>query len=40
VFTANNYWWWVPVVGPPCGAVLGGFVYDLLISKLHPEDAA
>jgi len=25
VFRANNYWWWVPVIGPCIGAVGGGF---------------
>jgi glycerol uptake facilitator protein len=35
VFTAYDSWWWVPVVGPLCGAVVGGFVYDLLITRLH-----
>lgn len=35
VFTAHDYWWWVPVVGPCIGAVLGGLVYDLLITRLH-----
>jgi glycerol uptake facilitator protein len=33
VFTAHDYWWWVPVVGPCLGAVLGGLVYDLLITR-------
>lgn len=35
VFTAHDYWWWVPVVGPCIGGVLGGLVYDLLITRLH-----
>jgi MIP family channel proteins len=35
VFTARDHWWWVPVVGPCCGAVLGGLVYDLLITRGH-----
>jgi MIP family channel proteins len=35
VFTANNHWWWVPVVGPSIGAVVGGLVYDLLITRWH-----
>ncbi|MEX0677891.1 MAG: MIP family channel protein [Pirellulales bacterium] len=35
VFTAHDYWWWVPVVGPCIGAVLGGWIYDLLITRLH-----
>lgn len=39
VFTAHDNWWWVPVVGPCIGAVLGGFVYDLLITRLHEKRA-
>jgi MIP family channel proteins len=35
VFTASDHWWWVPVVAPCCGAVLGGWVYDLLITRFH-----
>jgi MIP family channel proteins len=37
VFTADNHWWWVPVVGPCIGAVLGGLVYDLLITRWHDK---
>lgn len=36
VFTAGNGWWWVPVVAPCVGAVLGAFVYDLLVFRHHP----
>ena len=39
VFTAGNGWWWVPVVGPCIGGVLGGYVYDLVISNHHPPEA-
>ena len=35
VFTAGNGWWWVPIVGPLIGGVLGGYVYDLAITKHH-----
>ena len=37
VFRAGNNWWWVPIVGPCLGAVLGGWVYDLLITRHHPR---
>lgn len=37
VFRAGNGWWWVPIVGPCVGGVLGGFVYDLLITRHHPR---
>ena len=33
VFTAGNGWWWVPIVGPLIGGVLGGYAYDLCITK-------
>jgi MIP family channel proteins len=39
VFSAGNGWWWVPVVGPVVGAVLGGVVYDLCITRLRPAEA-
>jgi glycerol uptake facilitator protein len=35
VFTWGDHWFWVPIVAPCCGAVLGGFVYDLLIARHH-----
>jgi glycerol uptake facilitator protein len=38
VFTADNHFWWVPIVGPMIGGVLGGWVYDLLIENHHPEE--
>ena len=37
VFRAGNGWWWVPIVAPCVGAVLGGGVYDLLIRRHHPQ---
>jgi len=36
VFTAANHWWWVPIVGPLIGGVLGGYVYDAFITRHHP----
>lgn len=36
VFRAGNSWWWVPIVAPVIGGVLGGFVYDALITRHHP----
>lgn len=37
VFTAGDSWWWVPIVGPLIGGVLGGCVYDLCITKHQPK---
>jgi len=37
VFKAGNYWFWVPIVGPIVGGVLGAYAYDLLIGKFLPE---
>src|SRR5262245_13222450 len=37
VFTAANGWWWVPIVAPLVGAVLGGWVYDLLSGNHFPD---
>ncbi|XP_013865158.1 aquaporin-10a [Austrofundulus limnaeus] len=31
VFTCYNYWFWVPLVAPPIGAVLGSFMYLIFI---------
>jgi MIP family channel proteins len=39
VFRAGSYWWWVPIVGPLIGGVLGGWIYDLLIARRHPPEA-
>ena len=36
VFSAANGWWWVPVVAPCVGAVLGALAHDGLITKHHP----
>jgi MIP family channel proteins len=40
VFRAGNRWWWVPIVAPCLGAVLGGWVYDALIAKHHPQNTS
>lgn len=37
VFQAGDGWWWVPIVAPCLGAVLGGLVYDLFVTRHHPK---
>jgi MIP family channel proteins len=39
VFRAGGGWWWVPVVAPLLGAVLGGLLYDTLVGRRHPPAA-
>jgi MIP family channel proteins len=36
VFRAGHHWWWVPIIAPLIGGVLGGYIYDLLITRLRP----
>jgi MIP family channel proteins len=40
VFSAAGGWWWVPVVAPCVGAVVGAYTYDLLITRNHPPAPA
>jgi MIP family channel proteins len=40
VFRAGNAWWWVPIVAPLLGALLGAFLYDLAITRLRPREVA
>ena len=40
VFRAGNHWWWVPIVAPCVGGVLGGWIYDALIGDRFPSQAA
>ena len=37
VFRAGNGWWWVPVVAPCIGGVLGGWAYDILVGNRFPK---
>jgi glycerol uptake facilitator protein len=33
-FSADNYYFWVPIVGPLLGGVVGAFIYDYTIGKV------
>ncbi|KAF4317993.1 hypothetical protein BBO99_00007734 [Phytophthora kernoviae] len=37
VFSLNNYYFWIPIVGPTVGGVLGGLVYIMLVGHHHPQ---
>lgn len=34
---SGNGWWWVPLVAPPIGGVLGGGLYKALVEMHHPS---
>uniref|UniRef100_A0A3Q3X967 Uncharacterized protein n=1 Tax=Mola mola TaxID=94237 RepID=A0A3Q3X967_MOLML len=36
VFRAGSWWWWVPIVAPCVGALLGTLIYELMIEAHHP----
>jgi len=38
VFRAGNGWWWVPIVGPLIGGVIGGFVYDVCVTNRRSRE--
>lgn len=37
VFRAADGWWWVPVVAPLVGGVLGGWIYERLVGGRFPD---
>lgn len=37
VFTAANGWWWVPIVAPMIGGIIGAWVYDFLVGDRFPR---
>ncbi|XP_041798517.1 aquaporin-10a [Chelmon rostratus] len=37
VFTCYNYWFWVPLVAPPVGGLIGTFMYELFIDWHLPD---
>jgi MIP family channel proteins len=40
VFRAGNNWWWVPIVAPCVGAVIGGWAYDAFVGHRFPSHSA
>ena len=38
VFSAAGGWWWVPVMAPCVGGIVGCYAYDLLVTKHHPPE--
>eukprot|EP00123_Amoebidium_parasiticum_P010356 comp20052_c0_seq2/m.24641 comp20052_c0_seq2/g.24641 ORF comp20052_c0_seq2/g.24641 comp20052_c0_seq2/m.24641 type:complete len:323 (-) comp20052_c0_seq2:472-1440(-) len=39
VFTASNYYFWVPIVGPLVGGPIGTFLYMLFVEQHHDKQA-
>jgi MIP family channel proteins len=40
VFRAGNSWWWVPIVAPCVGGVIGGWAYDACVGHRFPSHEA
>jgi len=39
VFSAANGWWWVPVIAPLVGGVVGAFAYDVMVGSRFADKA-
>jgi len=37
-FTASNYYFWIPIVGPIVGGLIGVLLYQAMIAWRHPSD--
>ncbi|XP_068603010.1 aquaporin-10b [Brachionichthys hirsutus] len=40
VFEAGGGWWWIPIVAPCIGALLGTLAYELVVEAHHPRGPA
>jgi len=40
VFTSNHYYFWIPIVGPHLGAILGALIYWVFIEAHWPKEEA
>jgi MIP family channel proteins len=40
VFRAGNNWWWVPILAPCAGGLLGGWTYDAVVGHRFPSHPA
>ncbi len=40
VFSAGHGWWWVPIVAPCVGAILGAWFYNALVANHHSPEGA
>ncbi|XP_006863219.1 PREDICTED: aquaporin-7 [Chrysochloris asiatica] len=38
VFRDGGHWWWVPVVAPPLGALIGGIIYLVFLGSNTPPE--
>ncbi|KAJ1080929.1 hypothetical protein NDU88_001117 [Pleurodeles waltl] len=38
VFSAGNHYWWIPVIAPLFGAVIGSVVYEVFVEFHHPDN--
>lgn len=36
VFRSGNGWWWVPLIAPPIGGILGAGIYKVFVELHHP----
>jgi hypothetical protein len=35
--SAGNYWFWIPIMGPHVGAIIGAVIYIALVGAHRPQ---